>query len=116
VKKSIREELERRRKIALLGGGQERIDKQHQEGKLTARERVDLLFDEGTFTELDRFVTHRCADFGMEKKKFYGDGVVTGYGKVAGRTAFVFSQDFTVLAGPWAWPSPTRSARSWTWP
>ncbi|MCX5794816.1 MAG: acyl-CoA carboxylase subunit beta [Elusimicrobia bacterium] len=97
--KSIREELERRRKQALLGGGQERIDKQHQEGKLTARERIDLLFDEGTFVELDRFVTHRCADFGMEKKKFYGDGVVTGYGKVAGRTAFVFSQDFTVLGG-----------------
>ncbi|MBI5243403.1 MAG: acyl-CoA carboxylase subunit beta [Elusimicrobia bacterium] len=97
--KSVREELERRRKEALLGGGQDRIDKQHKDGKLTARERIDLLFDPGTFAEIDRFVTHRCADFGMEKKKFYGDGVVTGYGKIAGRTAFVFSQDFTVLGG-----------------
>ncbi|MBI5623835.1 MAG: acyl-CoA carboxylase subunit beta [Elusimicrobia bacterium] len=97
--KSIREELERRRQEALLGGGQARIEKQHREGKLTARERIDLLFDAGTFVELDRFVTHRCADFGMEKKKFYGDGVVTGHGKIAGRPAFVFSQDFTVIGG-----------------
>ena len=82
-----------------MGGGQDKIDKQHRAGKLTARERIDLIFDAGTFVELDRFVTHRCADFGMEKKKFYGDGVVTGYGKIAGRAAFVFSQDFTVLGG-----------------
>ena len=83
----------------MLGGGQERIDKQHKDGKLTARERIDLLLDPGTFVELDRFVTHRCTDFGMEKKKFYGDGVVTGYGKIDGRLVYVFSQDFTVFGG-----------------
>ena len=82
---AIRKELEKRRAEASLGGGQERIDKQHKDGKLTARERIDLLLDPGTFVELDRFVTHRCHDFGMENKKFWGDGVVTGYGKVKGR-------------------------------
>ena len=97
--KAIREELEKRRAETLLGGGQEKIDKQHQDGKFTARERIDLLFDSGTFVELDRFVTHRCSDFGMENKKFYGDGVVTGYGKIEGRLVYVFSQDFTVLGG-----------------
>src|SRR4030065_114114 len=96
---AIRKELEKRREEALLGGGQEKIEKQHQSGKLTARERIDLLVDPGTFVELDRFVTHRCTDFGMEKKKFFGDGVVTGYGKIEGRLAFVFSQDFTVFGG-----------------
>ncbi len=95
----IRKELERRRAEALLGGGQEKIDKQHKEGKLTARERIDLLLDKGTFVELDRFVTHRCYDLGMEKKKFWGDGVVTGYGKIEGRLVYVFSQDFTVFGG-----------------
>ena len=84
---------------ALVGGGKERADKQHQEGKLTARERIDTLLDPGTFVEVDRLVTHRCTDFGMEKTKFLGDGVVTGYGKVDGRTVFLFSQDFTVLGG-----------------
>ncbi len=96
---AIRKELEKRRAEALLGGGQERIDKQHKDGKLTACERIDLLLDKGTFVELDRFVTHRCTDFGMEKKKFFGDGVVTGYGKIEGRLVFVFSQDFTVFGG-----------------
>ncbi len=96
---NIRKELEKRRQEALLGGGQERIDKQHKDGKLTARERIDLLFDPGTFVELDRFVTHRCTDFGMENKKFWGDGVVTGYGKIEGRLVYVFSQDFTVFGG-----------------
>ncbi|HUL29287.1 MAG TPA: carboxyl transferase domain-containing protein, partial [Thermodesulfobacteriota bacterium] len=96
---SIRKELEKRRAETLLGGGRERIDKQHQDGKLAARERIDLLFDPGTFAELDRFVTHRCTDFGMEKKKFFGDGVVTGYGKIEGRLVYVFSQDFTVFGG-----------------
>src|SRR5512136_2988529 len=96
---AIRRELEKRRAEASLGGGQERIDKQHQDGKLTARERIDLLFDPGTFVELDRFVTHHCTDFGMEKKKFFGDGVVTGHGKIEGRLVFVFSQDFTVFGG-----------------
>ena len=96
---NIRKELEKRRGEALLGGGQERIDKQHKDGKLTARERIDLLLDPGTFVELDRFVTHRCTDFGMAEKKFYGDGVVTGYGKIEGRLVYVFSQDFTVFGG-----------------
>jgi propionyl-CoA carboxylase beta chain len=96
---AIRKELEKRRAEASLGGGQERIDKQHKDGKLTARERIDLLLDPGTFVELDRFVTHRCHDFGMENKKFWGDGVVTGYGKVNGRLVYVFSQDFTVFGG-----------------
>jgi propionyl-CoA carboxylase beta chain len=96
---AIRKELDKRRAETLLGGGQERIDKQHKEGKLTARERIDLLFDPGTFVELDHFVTHRCTDFGMEEKKFWGDGVVTGYGKVEGRLMYVFSQDFTVFGG-----------------
>src|SRR4030043_1835126 len=96
---NIRKELEKRRQETVLGGGQERIDKQHKDGKLTARERIDLLLDPGTFGELDRFVTHRCHDFGMENKKFWGDGVVTGYGKVNGRLVYVFSQDFTVFGG-----------------
>ncbi len=84
---------------ALEGGGKARIDKQHKGGKLTARERVDLLLDAGTFVEMDRFVTHRCADFGMQEQKILGDGVVTGYGTVDGRRVFVFAQDFTVFGG-----------------
>lgn len=96
---AIRKELEKRKAEALLGGGPEKIEKQHKEGKLTARERIDLLLDKGTFVELDRFVTHRCHDFGMEKKKFWGDGVITGYGRIEGRLVYVFSQDFTVFGG-----------------
>jgi propionyl-CoA carboxylase beta chain len=84
---------------AELGGGQERIDKQHQEGKLSARERIELLLDPGTFIELDKFKTHRADDFGMSAKKILGDGVVTGYGMVEGRQIFVFAQDFTVFGG-----------------
>src|SRR6478752_3755863 len=84
---------------AELGGGQERIDKQHQEGKLTARERIELLLDPGSFIELDKFKTHRADDFGMSEKKILGDGVVTGYGTVEGRQVFVFAQDFTVFGG-----------------
>lgn len=93
------QELERRTEEALLGEGQERIDKQHQAGKLTARERLAILMDEGSFTELDRFVTHRCADFGMAERKVPGDGVVTGFGRINGRLTFAFSQDFTVFGG-----------------
>ncbi len=85
--------------IAELGGGLDRIKKQHEQGKLSARERIDKLLDKGTFVELDKFVVHRCTNFGMEKSKVFGDGVVTGYGKINGRTVFVFSQDFTVLGG-----------------
>src|SRR5712672_2792118 len=84
---------------AELGGGLDRIEKQHQEGKLTARERVELLVDPGSFIELDRFKTHRADDFGMSEKKILGDGVVTGYGTVEGRQVFVFAQDFTVFGG-----------------
>ena len=84
---------------ALLGGGTKRIEKQHELGKLTARERVELLLDPGSFHELDRFVTHRCHDFEMERKKVLGDGVVTGYGNIRGRLTYVFAQDFTVFGG-----------------
>jgi propionyl-CoA carboxylase beta chain len=92
-------ELREKRKQAKLGGGEARIDAQHKKGKLTARERLDLLLDPDTFKELDVFVTHRTSDFGMGDKKFPGDGVVTGYGKVDGRLVYVFSQDFTVFGG-----------------
>ena len=94
-----RARLEALNRAALLGGGEERIAKQHEAGKLTARERIDLLLDPGSFVELDKFVTHRCADFGMAEKKVLGDGVVTGYGLVEGRQVFVFAQDFTVFGG-----------------
>jgi propionyl-CoA carboxylase beta chain len=93
------EELEKKRRAASLGGGQERIDTQHKRGKLTARERIELLLDEGSFEEWDTFVEHRCADFGMAEKKVPGDGVVTGTGMLNGRLVFVFSQDFTVFGG-----------------
>lgn len=82
-----------------MGGGQARIDKHHSQNKLTARERIELLFDQGTFVEYDQLVTHRCTEFGMEKQKFYGDGVVTGQGLVNGKVVFAFSQDFTVFGG-----------------
>src|SRR5712675_2392871 len=84
---------------AELGGGEERVEKQHQEGKLTARERIELFLDPNSFVELDKFKVHRCDDFGMENKKILGDGVVTGYGTVEGRQVFVFAQDFTVFGG-----------------
>jgi propionyl-CoA carboxylase beta chain len=89
-------DLERR---AELGGGQARLDRQHAAGKLTARERIDLLFDAGTFEEVDKLVTHRCRDFGMEKQTIPGDGVVAGHGLVGGRQVFAFAQDFTVFGG-----------------
>src|SRR6185436_1127651 len=84
---------------AQLGGGEERIEKQHASGKLTARERLELLLDPGSFVELDKFVVHRCADFEMESQKVPGDGVVCGYGTIGGRTVYVFAQDFTVFGG-----------------
>ena len=93
------ERLENMEARAALGGGQARIDKQHKAGKLTARERLDALLDPGTFVETDKFVTHRCADFGMQNQKVLGDGVVTGYGAIDGRTVCVFAQDFTVFGG-----------------
>ena len=84
---------------AKLGGGQKRIDGQHAKGKLTARERIELLVDENSFEEFDMFVTHRCTNFGMENTKFMGDGVVTGCGTIDGRIVYVFAQDFTVFGG-----------------
>ena len=92
-------ELEKRRSEAALGGGQRRIDAQHAKGKLTARERIELLLDEDSFEEYDMFVTHRCTDFGMDKEHIPGDGVVTGWGTINGRQVYVFSQDFTVYGG-----------------
>ncbi|EJB02531.1 acetyl-CoA carboxylase, carboxyltransferase component (subunits alpha and beta) [Rhizobium leguminosarum bv. trifolii WSM597] len=97
--KEILEELERRRGVARLGGGKARIDAQHKRGKLTARERIDLFLDEGSFEEFDMFVEHRSTDFGMDKSRVAGDGVVTGWGTVNGRTVFVFAKDFTVFGG-----------------
>ncbi|HXH19534.1 MAG TPA: acyl-CoA carboxylase subunit beta [Chitinophagales bacterium] len=88
-----------KRAEALRGGGEDKIKKQHEKGKLTARERIQLLLDEGTFEEIGMFVTHRCRDFGMENQIYPGDGVVTGYGKINGRLVYVFSQDFTVFGG-----------------
>jgi propionyl-CoA carboxylase beta chain len=84
---------------AKIGGGKNRIEKQHKKGKLTARERIHFLLDEGSFEEIGMLVTHRCVDFGMENQKFYGDGVITGYGTVNGRIVYVFAQDFTVFGG-----------------
>src|SRR6266853_1006917 len=91
--------LQQKRAEAALGGGAERIAAQHEKGKMTARERLDVLLDAGTFVELDRFVTHRSSDFGLADEKYLGDGVVTGYGRIDGRLAYVFSQDFTVFGG-----------------
>ncbi len=97
--KDIIEELEKRRADARLGGGQTRIDAQHKRGKLTARERIELLMDENSFEEFDMYIEHRCTDFGMEKSKIPGDGVVTGWGTINGRVVYVFAKDFTVFGG-----------------
>src|SRR6187551_3748780 len=91
--------LERRAAEAEIGGGATRLEAQHRKGKLSARERLDLLLDEGSFVELDRFVVHRSHDFGLEEQRIYGDGVVTGHGRIDGRLVYVFSQDFTVFGG-----------------
>src|SRR6201986_1603338 len=97
--KDILDRLEQRREQARLGGGEKRIEAKHKRGKLTARERIELLMDHGSFEEFDMVFEHRCADFGMEKSKIPGDGVVTGWGTVNGRTVFVFAKDFTVFGG-----------------
>lgn len=97
--KYILQQLEERRQQARLGGGQRRIDAQHARGKLTARERIDLLLDEDSFEEFDMFVAHRSTDFGMQDDRPAGDGVVTGWGTINGRMVYVFSQDFTVFGG-----------------
>ena len=98
-REQLRAELAEREKAAELGGGPERIEKQHSLGKYTARERLEILLDPNSFVELDKLKTHRCTDFGMQSKKIPGDGVITGYGKIEGRLVFVFSQDFTVFGG-----------------
>ena len=97
--KDMLERLDHRRAQARLGGGVKRIEAQHARGKLTARERLELLLDHGSFEEFDMFVEHRSNDFGMERVKIPGDGVVTGWGTINGRTVFVFSKDFTVFGG-----------------
>jgi propionyl-CoA carboxylase beta chain len=94
-----KEILQNKNKLAETGGGQERIAKQHEAGKLTARERINIFLDAGTFVEVDKMVTHTCTQFDMEKQKFVGDGVISGYGKVDGRLVYVFAQDFTVFGG-----------------
>src|SRR5215510_14746621 len=93
------EELRRRHEAAEQGGGPERRQRQHKEGKLSARERIELLLDEGTFEEMDKLVAHRCRDFGMDEQVIPGDGFITGYGHVEGRLVYVFAQDFTVFVG-----------------
>src|SRR5689334_6710671 len=93
------EELKKRDQLAEAGGGTQRREKQHKEGKMSARERIEFLLDEGTFEETDKLVTHRCSDFGMSEQKYFGDGFITGYGRIEGRLVFVFAQDFTVFGG-----------------
>src|SRR5271165_1621986 len=92
-------ELKKRDQMAQEGGGAQRRERQHKEGKMSARERVEFLLDEGTFEETDKLVTHRCHNFGMEQQKYYGDGFITGYGRIEGRVVYVFAQDFTVFGG-----------------
>jgi len=93
------DDFTKKNRTASQSGGQDRILAQHEKGKLTARERIDLLLDEGSFTEMDALTTHHYHEFDMQKKKFFGDGVVCGYGTVAGRQIFVFAYDFTILGG-----------------
>src|SRR3954463_8597384 len=97
--KDIVDKLAERRARARAGGGDKRVEAQHKRGKLTARERIELLLDKNSFEEFDMFVEHRSAEFGMEKQKIPGDGVVTGWGTINGRTVYLFSKDFTVFGG-----------------
>ena len=111
----ILQELEDRRADARAGGGAKRVEAQHTKGKLTARERIELLLDEGQFEEFDMFVEHRCTDFGMRGRTARGDGVVTGWGTVNGRMVYVFARISRSSADRCRKPTPRRSARSWTW-
>jgi len=104
-------ELKRRDGLAEQGGGEERRARQHKEGKMSARERIEFLLDEGTFEETDKLMTHRCTDFGMAEQKIYGDGFVTGYGRIEGRLVFVFSQDFTVFGGSLSEANATKISK-----
>ncbi|MEW6335266.1 MAG: acyl-CoA carboxylase subunit beta [Thermodesulfobacteriota bacterium] len=99
ILKEKNDELRAKEALAMLGGGQKQIDKQHERGKLSARERIDRLVDPGSFMEIEMFVTHQCSKFGMDKEKYYGDGVVVGSGTIAGRPVYLYSQDFTVMGG-----------------
>lgn len=99
IKAAFRQRLSQEREKALIGGGQARIDKLHARGSLSARERLDLLFDDGTFQELDQLKTHRCTEFGMEQTHIPGDGIVIGHGLIDGKIVYAFSQDFTVFGG-----------------
>src|SRR5579871_4699351 len=92
-------ELKKRNQLAEDGGGEKRRERQHKEGKMSARERIEFLLDDGTFEETDKLVTHRCNDFGMAEQKYYGDGFITGHGRIEGRLVYVFAQDFTVFGG-----------------
>src|SRR6266566_8758156 len=93
------QELKRREQLTQEGGGKDRRERQHKEGKMSAHERIEFLLDEGTFEETDRFVTHRTNEFGLSEQKYYGDGFITGYGRIDGRLVFAFAQDFTVFGG-----------------
>lgn len=105
--------LKEERNKAFIGGGQKRIDAQHEKGKMTARERIQELLDSNSFVELDAFVTHNCDQFDMQKQKFLGDGVVTGYGFIAGRPVYVFAQDFTVFGGSLGAMHAKKSVKLW---
>ena len=108
--------LVERREAARIGGGQKRIDSQHEKGKLTARERLALLLDEGSFEEFDMFVQHRCTNFGMDKTVYDGDGVVTGMGTIDGRLVYVYAQDFTVNGGSMSETMAQKICKVWIWP
>ena len=110
------EQLREKNRAAEAGGGAERVARQHADGKMTARERVDFLLDDGTFEEFDRLKTHRCTDFGLARQQYPGDGFVTGHGLVDGRQVFVFAQDFTVFGGSLSESTRRRSSSSWTSP
>ena len=112
IEKKIEQLLEKR-KQALLGGGQKRIESQHSKGKLTARERINILLDEGSFEEFDMFVTHRCTDFGLDKEQYYGDGVVTGYGTIDGRLVYVFLKILQSSVAHCLNLTQQRFAKSW---
>ena len=112
----ILDQLEKKREAARLGGGQKRIDAQHKKGKLTARERIDILLDEGSFEEWDMFVEHRCVDFGMADNKIPGDGVVTGYGTINGRLVLYSAKTSPCMAARCLNRTPRRFARSWIKP
>ena len=113
------EELRKKRERAAKGGGEDRIESQHDRGKMTARERIDYFLDDGTFEEFDRFRTHQTHKFGMEERQLPGDGVVTGYGEVNGRKTFVFAHDFTVFGGSLGEVMSEKICkvwiRRWTW-